>query len=223
MAGLWSYTSDCLTILVWLKTPREGNLRIALSSAKALIAGGWWLLLGVFIYCNFFTGDLNPADEKPLVAVLLLLGCSPILFWLGRSNRGTVNQAIVCAKGFLSLIWILLLALSVYLGFVFSPLDLVQDQIVSREDSPDGAYAVAVVDSFGGATVNNNTLVVIRPKGGSINTKHDQVLFHMDGIKKVHLIWTGAGQLTIQHEGGEVYEQLSAWKNIAIVYAISKP
>jgi hypothetical protein len=102
---------------------------------------------------------------------------------------------------------------------MISPLDFVQDQIVSQQDSPDKVYALAVVNRFGGATVSNNTLVLIRPKSESVDTKHDQVLFQIDGIKKVNLAWVGTNQLTIQHESGEIYKQLPTWRDVAITYA----
>ena len=45
-----------------------------------------------------------------------------------------------------------------------------------------GVYAVAVVNRFGGATVSNNTMVVIQPKGGRIDTKQSEII-GMDEIK----------------------------------------
>jgi len=208
-------------ILVWLNTPREGIFKVVLSGVKAFVTMGWWLFLGTFIYYyfNFFLTHLVLVDEKLLVSILFFLGCSPVLFWLGRSNQIVLSKILICFKAVLSFVWIAFLAILVYVNFIFSPLDLVQDQIVSQQDSPDSAYAVAVVNRFGGATVSNNTLVVIRPKGESIDTKHDQVLFQMDGIKKVNLTWIGTNQLTIQHEDGEVYKQLPTWQNVVITYA----
>jgi len=207
-------------ILIWLKTPAKGHLRSVIAGAKIVAAMGWWLFLAVFIYFNSKILLSDPSDRLFLALIILFVGCSPLLFWLGNPTQSVLSDIITGFKAVSSAAWALLLGIVVYLGFIFSPLDFVQDQIVSQQDSPDSAYTVAVVNRFGGATVSNNTLVVIRPKGESIDTKHDQVLFQMDGIKRVNLAWAGANQLTIQHVDGEVYQQMPTWRNVVITYAI---
>jgi len=205
-------------ILVWLNLPARGTLNLAISGIKMVVALGWWLLLGTFIYLNFIVGNLNPWDDKLLVFILLFIGCSPALFWLGFPSHSVIAEIVVGSKVVASFIWVIALAIVIYLGFIFSPLDFVQDQIVFQQGSSDGAYMVAVVNRCGGATVRDTTVVVIGSKNSMHDTRHAQVLFEIDGIKKISLDWTGINQLTIHHEDGEVYQQLPTWHNVALRY-----
>jgi len=206
-------------ILVWLSLPERRILSLTISGTKIVVALGWWFLLGFFVYSNFMSGDLNPWEDKLLLSILAFIGCSPLLFWLGFPSYPMIGDIIIGAKAVASFIWVIFLGLVIYLGFILSPLDFVEDQIVSQQGSPDGTYTTAVVNRFGGATVNNTTVVVIGSKNSMHDTRYAQILFEMDGIKKVSFNWTGANQLTIRHEDGEVFQQLPIWRHVAITYA----
>lgn len=216
LALIWLILSP---ILVWLNLPARGTLSLTISGIKIVVALGWWLLLGAFIYLNFISGDLNPWEDKLLLFILLFMGCSPVLFWVGFPSYPVIVDLVVGSKVVASCIWVIALGLVIYLGLIISPLDFVKDLLVSQQGSPDGAYMAAVVNRCGGATVSDTTVVVIGSKSSMHDTRHAQILFEMDGIKKISLNWTGTNQLTIHHEDGEVFQQLPTWRHVVITYA----
>jgi hypothetical protein len=150
--------------------------------------------------------------------LVVLLMVSVWLFWLKTPKKGLARNALIFARVFAIVAWLIVLSGMVYIEFCFSLLGDTEDKVLFEQQSPNKFYTVAAFNRIGGATVNNTTVVSIRLKNDRLDTKNNLVVFSEDGIKKVSAIWDGNEHLIIRHDFGEVYTQFTNWNNIGITY-----
>jgi hypothetical protein len=150
--------------------------------------------------------------------LIVFLAVSIWLFYLKKPEKGLRKSAIIFARVFAILAWLTVMAAVVFIYSSFSLLGEAEDKILFEQESPDKFCTVAAFNRFGGATVNNTTVVSIRLNNDRLDTKNNFVVFSEDGIKKVSTIWDGNNRLIIRHELGEVYTQVINWNNVGVTF-----
>lgn len=150
--------------------------------------------------------------------LLVSLAVSLWLFWSDRPKKIFARKVLIFARVFTIVVWLVVLSGMVYFTFFFSLLGEAEDEMLFQQKSPDNFYTVAAFNRFGGATVNNTTVVSIRLNSEKLDTKNNLIVFSENGIRKVNVNWDGNKHLTIRYDAGEVYAQVTNWNDVSITY-----
>ena len=144
----------------------------------------------------------------------VLLLCIALIPFLFNVPYRKLAKTAVSAAGLIGL------AVVAYFMFFFSIQGECKYEIQSQRPSPNNACMATVFNRYGGATVNNMTLVSIRNLKDQIDFKANTVLFSVDGIKNVSITWPDNFHLTIRYSsnGGEIFTQLTKWHDIEVLF-----
>lgn len=103
-------------------------------------------------------------------------------------------------------------------GYLTAHTNKIRD--VVETPSPDGRTIVASFHIFGGATTQDMTMVVIRPRGESFDPDHNFCLLSMDGLEKTKTVWNDSGHVTINYENKSYpYARVPAWNGIIVTFS----
>jgi hypothetical protein len=95
----------------------------------------------------------------------------------------------------------------------------IEDRIEAA--SPDGKYVASGYHVWGGATVQNSTIIEIRPKAGWFNQKSEaQLIVDMTqpGDNPFGISWADNNDLVVTYTAGSTYIQKPKWKDVNIKY-----
>lgn len=116
------------------------------------------------------------------------------------------------------IVWTCALTAVIYYALCFPLFSPAKDMVFAERTSPNNAYIATAFHRYGGATVNNTTVVTLRQYGERGNTKRNEVVFWKDGTTTVDVRWGDSEHLIIQMGDGEIYMRSTNWHGIKITY-----
>ena len=151
---------------------------------------------------------------------IVSLAAAVWLFWVKAPTNGVARKVLVFARVMAVLGGLAVLSAMICL-MNFSLLGTAEDVILFEQQSPDKIYTLAAFNRYGGATVNNTTVVSIRLNGEKLDTKKNAIVFRVNGTSKISAVWDGNKHLVIHSIPGEVYNQVTNWQDVSITYITS--
>ncbi len=161
-----------------------------------------------------------------LLAVALLFGL-PLLLLLSlilpKAKARWVRTTVTSVRLIIFGIWCVGACWGIHISYALSHLaGDSKDVVQSEQKSPNNLFGVEVFNRLGGATSSNTTVVSVHSGDKGLNTREDFVLFRMEGIQEIKLLWKDENHLTIEYQQGvkviTTYERVDEWNGLHITY-----